>query len=87
MDAVSFASLDFPVAWCDQCGREVLTHTEVLDDGADSRMCVHCDSPIYSDSLRTVRGTELAGRGYEVVEEQPRSCGSGGCGSGGCGRR
>lgn len=81
VDDLLFDDLEFPLAWCEPCGREVLTAT-AGDDRA--RCCVHCGAEI-DGSVRQARGADLADRGYALYEES--GCGRPGCGGGRCGSR
>lgn len=89
MAAPDFVDVDFTLGWCDGCGREVLTWLEYGPaDGSDATelelyRCLHCEQAVTSP-LRKAKGSDLAQRGYSLVEAS--GCGSGGCGSGACGR-
>jgi hypothetical protein len=78
---------DFPVSRCAPCGRDVLTHVCLGDDGTERRRCVHCDAEIDPDELRWVLEPELEQLGYAFQsEEVVGGCGKPGCGQGRCGR-
>jgi hypothetical protein len=74
----------FPVAACARCGREVLVHLEVDEQGGERRRCLHCDAEIDPACLRWVPEAALETLGYAIYGE---GCGRPGCGGGGCGRR
>ena len=78
-----FAELDFTVGWCARCARDVLTWSDYGAVDSELHRCLHCDDVVASH-LRQAKGSDLAERGYSVVEAS--GCGSGGCGSGQCGR-
>lgn len=80
MDDLQFEELDFPLAWCAPCGREVLTCAGEVDD---VRHCVHCGTDV-AGPLRAVPGSALGERGYALHEES--GCGRPDCGGGRCGR-
>ncbi len=89
MAEADFAEVDFALGWCDGCAREVLTwldYDSVDTSAAPARelqRCLHCEQVVTSQ-LRKAKGSDLARRGYSLVEAS--GCGSGGCGSGKCGR-
>lgn len=75
--------VQFPLAHCSGCGREVVTYVEIEDD-AEIRRCLHCDQRLAD--WRDVTAAELEAAGYSLLEA--RGCGNGGgCSSGGCGVR
>ena len=76
------ADAGFPVATCAPCGRDVLTHVDLDDEGGPRRRCVHCDAMLDPDAVRWVPEVDLDGLGYGVAGARG-GCGSGGCGSGG----
>ena len=51
------------MADCAQCGKAVLTYVALDDDGAERRICVHCDTPI-AENLKWVSPGELEQSGY-----------------------
>src|SRR5258708_36116000 len=53
----------FPMADCASCGKAVLTYVALDDDGAERRVCVHCDTPI-AENLKWVSPGELEQAGY-----------------------
>ncbi len=78
---------DFPISRCAPCGRDVLTHVALGDDGAERRRCIHCDATIDPAELRWVLEPELERLGYAFhTEEMVEGCGRPGCGQGRCGR-
>lgn len=83
MEQSASAAVEFPLAFCIGCDREVLTYVGSEDD--DPRLCVHCDAPVSDALLRTASMDDIASAGYGEVAPA-KSCGTGGCGSGGCGR-
>lgn len=72
----------FPVASCQSCGREVLTHLALDGAGRELRRCVHCDADLDPDSVRWVSPADLDPLGYGIREESP----GGGCARPDCGR-
>ena len=73
----------FPMADCVPCGKSVLTYVGLDDDGAERRVCVHCDTPI-AENLKWVSPGELEQAGYYFgpppAEGEKTAC-STGCGS------
>ena len=73
----------FPMADCTPCGKSVLTYVALDDDGAERRVCVHCDAAV-GDSLKWVSPGELEQAGYYFgpppANDSEKSCGTG-CGS------
>jgi hypothetical protein len=53
----------FPMADCAACGKPVLTYVALGDDGAERRVCVHCDTAV-ADHLKWVSPGELEQAGY-----------------------
>ena len=52
------------MADCAPCGKSVLTYVALDDDnGAERRVCVHCDTPI-AENLKWVSPGELEQAGY-----------------------
>ncbi len=51
------------MADCSPCGKSVLTYVALDDDGAERRICVHCDTPI-AENLKWVSPGELEQAGY-----------------------
>ena len=51
------------MADCADCGKSVLTYVALDDDGAERRVCVHCDTPI-AENLKWVSPGELEQAGY-----------------------
>lgn len=74
-------SSHFPTAFCDACGKSVLTYLTFDNAGEARRFCVHCDRSIVSE-LRWVTVAELESDGYQIGAPAPRKGGCG-CGSGG----
>jgi hypothetical protein len=83
VEATPSTPLELSFAHCDTCGRDVLTHTDYAADGAERRLCVHCDGDVTSEP-RSVRIADLDAEGYAVLEEE--GCGRPDCGGGRCGR-
>jgi hypothetical protein len=83
MPETTTAALEFPIGWCAACARHVLTHADPEADGAQGRLCVHCDAPIDAE-LRAVEQGELDAHGYAVIENY--NCGNPNCGGGRCGK-
>ena len=81
MNAVDSNELVFSLGWCSTCAKEVLTHVDYDEAGAESLRCVHCDAAVVTD-LRVATETELSERDYAIVEEQ--GCGRPDCGGGRC---
>jgi hypothetical protein len=75
---------DFPVAACATCGKVVLAHLWLDEDGSESRRCVHCDAVLVS--VRWVAEGELGELGYSTIAAD-MGCGRPGCGRGRCGAR
>jgi hypothetical protein len=72
------------MADCAQCGKAVLTYVSLDDEGAERRVCVHCDTPI-AENLKWVSPGELEQSGYYFGPPPAEGEGEkGGCGSG-CG--
>jgi hypothetical protein len=74
----------FPMADCAACAKSVLTYVTLDDEGAERRVCVHCDSPV-GDTLAWVGPGELEQSGYyfgapPAEGESAKGCASG-CGS------
>jgi hypothetical protein len=82
VDDLQFDDLEFLLAWCPPCGREVLL--AVASDDGPRRCCVHCGADIVTP-VRPARGADLADSGYALYEEQ--GCGRPDCGRGRCGGR
>jgi hypothetical protein len=78
----------FPVAPCDACGKTVVTCTVLDADGAERRVCAHCDAPVEVE-VEWIDAEELEASGYFIGREpRPKAGGcGGGCGSGGCSTR
>jgi hypothetical protein len=72
----------FPMADCAPCGKSVLTYVALDDNGAERRICVHCDTPI-AENLKWVSPGELEQAGY-YFGPPPAEGEKGGC-STGCG--
>ena len=51
------------MADCAECAKSVLTYVALGDDGAERRVCVHCDTPI-AENLKWVSPGELEQAGY-----------------------
>jgi hypothetical protein len=83
-DPHDFADLEFAMAWCPSCNREVLTHASYSADGAEQRACVHCDRPLPIE-VRVAHGGNLPEFGYGLLESQ--GCGNPDCGGGQCSRQ
>jgi hypothetical protein len=73
---------DLPVGGCPSCGREVLTHVHLGEDGAERRLCVHCDTVV--ELVRWVGEDGLADLGYGAADAAV-GCGRPDCGMGRCG--
>jgi hypothetical protein len=72
----------FPMAHCAHCDKSVLTCVTLDDNGAERRVCVHCDNPV-ADALEWVGPGELEQSGYYFgppPAESQSGCASG-CGS------
>ncbi|MGA7872514.1 MAG: hypothetical protein WCA22_16630 [Candidatus Binatus sp.] len=73
----------FPMADCALCGKQVLTYVALDDDGAERRVCVHCDTAV-GESLKWVSPGELEQAGYYFgpppAENEKGACTTG-CGS------
>jgi hypothetical protein len=80
MDAVAFSNVEFATGHCSNCDRDVLTHSDFDDAGVESRLCVHCDTPV---DVEITKGSALSAYGYDVVEAS--GCGRPDCGGGRCG--
>ena len=74
--------IQFPLADCSACGREVVTYVE-LEGETEIRRCLQCDQRL--QSWREATAAELEAAGYSVLEA--RGCGNGGGCSSGCGMR
>lgn len=85
MPDAELGEVEFLLAWCAPCAREVLTAVVGRGGAGGHRACVHCDGPV-DDGLCTVPGDELAARGYGVLEDTS-GCGRPDCGGGRCGPR
>ena len=72
----------FPMARCAHCDKSVLTYVTLDDNGAERRVCVHCDSAV-EDALAWVGPGELEQSGY-YFGPPPDETAKGGCASG-CG--
>ena len=59
------------MADCAVCGKSVLTYVALDDDGAERRVCVHCDTPI-AENLKWVSPGELEQAGYFSARLPPR---------------
>jgi len=77
----------FPVARCARCGRDVLTHVHLDADGAERRLCLHCDAEIDPQELRWVDEAAVASFGYALEGDDAGGCGRPGCGRGNCANR
>jgi hypothetical protein len=55
----------FPMAGCENCGKDVLTYVFLGGAGERQRACVHCDH-IVTGGLRWVSADELAADGYQI---------------------
>ena len=73
----------FPMADCAACGKPVLTYVALDDDGAERRVCVHCDTAV-ADHLKWVSPGELEQAGYYFGAPPADAGEKGGC-STGCG--
>lgn len=78
VDDLRFDDVEFPLAWCEPCGREVLL--AAVNDGP-GRSCVHCGATPPGQP-REVRGADLSEHGYALHEA--KGCARSGCGGGGC---
>ena len=74
--------LEFTLAWCPACERDVLTHAHFDADGPERRLCVHCDGDI--ENQRVLPIDDLEAQGYAVIELE--GCGKPDCGGGRCTR-
>jgi hypothetical protein len=81
MDAIAFSAVDFPTGHCSSCERDVLTHTDFDGNGVETRLCVHCDTPLDAEMTK---GSALSAYGYDVIEPSS-GCGRPDCGNGRCG--
>ncbi len=72
----------FPMADCAACGKPVLTCVALDGDGAERRVCVHCDTAV-AGHLKWVSPGELEQAGY-YFGPPPAAGEKGGCGTG-CG--
>jgi hypothetical protein len=87
MNGPQVQTASFPTAHCSACDQTVLTYI-AIDDGSESRRCVHCDAAI-GERLSWVAGDELEDLGYYFgapPEKKAGGCGSGGGGCGSCSR-
>lgn len=76
--------VQFPLAHCRECARDVIPYVEIDADGTEVRRCFHCDQRLAQ--WREVSAADLEAAGYSLLEA--RGCGNGGgCGAGGCGMR
>ncbi len=73
---------DFPVGDCQGCGRVVLAHLWLGDDGAEMHRCVHCDTSLAD--VRWIDEEELRETGYAAFAAEV-GCGRPDCGRGRCG--
>jgi hypothetical protein len=70
------------MAECTHCEKSVLTYVMLDESGVETRVCVHCDSPV-DDALAWVGPGELEQSGYDFgapPDEGAKGCASG-CGS------
>ena len=70
------------MAHCAHCDKSVLTYVTLADNGAEHRVCVHCDHAV-SDALEWVGPGDLEQSGY-YFGPPPDETAKGGCSSG-CG--
>ena len=77
----------FPVARCAPCGRDVLTHVHLDEDGRARRLCLHCDAELDPGEVRWVAEEHLGRLGYGVEIPTEGGCGRPGCGKGNCANR
>jgi hypothetical protein len=84
VDDVRFDEIEFMVAWCAICDRDVLTYLDSDASEPAHRRCVHCDQ-LVQRRIRAARGDELSGYGYGLLEDE--GCGNPNCGGGQCSRR
>ena len=75
------SSVSLSMGLCPGCKRDVLTWLDYDDDGAERRLCVHCDATVET-GLRLVDESELSEKDYAFVQEQ--GCGRPDCGGGRC---
>ena len=73
----------FPMAECVACAKSVLTYVTLDDEGAERRVCVHCDTPV-ADTLAWVGPGELERSGYYFGAPPTNTDSEKGCASG-CG--
>ena len=78
--------VDFPIARCARCARDVLTHVHLDDAGLERRRCLHCDAEMDPQEIRWVLGGQLQALGYDVTDPN-EGCGRPGCGRGNCASR
>jgi hypothetical protein len=71
------------MAECVACAKSVLTYVTLDDEGAERRVCVHCDSPV-ADALAWVGPGELEQSGYYFGAPPTNTDSAKGCASG-CG--
>lgn len=82
MARVTLNGSEFPLAYCRQCRKDVLTYVQFGADDEETRHCVHCDHPA-GDTVRAGTAAEAEAAGYVVIDA-PR-CESGSRCSSGCG--
>lgn len=75
--------VQFPLAHCPSCTRDVVAYVELDDQDLEVRRCLHCDERV--SEWREVSTDQLEGAGYSLIEA--RGCGNGGGCSSGCGMR
>jgi len=75
--------VQFPLAFCRGCDRDVLAYVDLDADQREIRRCVECDERL--PEWREVGSADLEAAGYSVLEA--RGCGNGGGCSSGCGMR
>ena len=73
----------FPMGECVACAKSVLTYVTLDDEGAERRVCVHCDTPV-ADALAWVGPGELEQSGYYFGAPPTNTDSAKGCASG-CG--
>ena len=80
------SEMGVPVAHCERCARDVLTHVHLDAAGEPRRLCVHCDAEIES-AVHWVDEESLETLGYAFHRDDAEGCGRPGCGRGNCASR
>jgi hypothetical protein len=89
MRAPEVQSAAFPTARCSACEKIVLTYISTspisgIDDGQESRLCVHCDGAV-EQRLEWIGAGDLEDLGYYFGAPPEKPTGGCGSGDGGCG--